>query len=498
MRTPVLRPFISLAICAFCTIAWGQPVESTQSVAEQSGGYVQETYQPGPRLENPPPPYGPGPGVAVRSTYSLIPSAPTSVINQDPKATPGTAALLAPKDFFGRVYKPNVDYYDPYNSSLAVDGHPVGPGDKPALPDQVADLETNPYSWAEIPVAQEMWVTLQLMREGETVFPKNRLPGSEKILQIQRMPDPNSPYLYLRGGPHTTNLNGSPETTTLDLEVEDKDHHVYDYKLKVKVVPYGDPSLKPFVRVNMVNAQLPPVYGAEGSRYAPETAATPNSTPDAQHQLFGTARVAQSGGGTAASVSYSGTRPFTHEETRRFMPIMIGMAKAYDEAVKARAKGYGTTSVLRFQPSTVKNGQPTRNAIPGFKNPYDGQTYFLINGYYFPKYHAILYELSFKNQSDRTIYWDYSLLRLIPGFEPSYQTVKPTAVSPEYGEDTPPNGVNTLWVLCQAKGWLPVTPIRLAFPESGFDGTVRRLVMPHHTPNASNTDQDGSRWSLTR
>lgn len=387
-------------------------------------------------------------------------------------------AVLKPKDFFGRSYQPSADYYDPFNNNLQRAGLPSGPGDKAVIQDNSAYIQVEPFSVAEISVAEEFWVTLVLMRDGELVFPRAKLVGEEGILQVKRSSEESSPYLYLRAAPGRTELAGNYLMTTLDVEVLDKvgNNKVLVYKFKVRVVPASDKSLSPTVKVDMVNAKLPPVFGTSGSRAAPIADA---SAAAVQVKSSMPSSKPAAGRFSPGSAGFSDGRKFTREDTREYFPLMIGMAKAYDEAVAANSPGYSANDIIRFIPATVSDRQIIRGKVPAFDNAFDGQRYFVMGGYFFPRYDAILYEVTWRNRSSETTWWDYSLLRVVPGAEPSYQQVIPTVVSPEYGETTPPDAVNTLWVLVQGNGWTPETPIRLAFPNRGMDNGRVPLVQPH-------------------
>ena len=491
--TTGIVPIRCLALC-LCPVAalFGQAPGTAQSVEAQSEGLVPQVFQPGPRVAQRAGPFAPAPEAIVqpKSNTRVVPQFDDRALYDGTKAGQGNyPAVLSPKDFFGRVYNPAADYYDPYDSSLKYDGRPRGPGETPAVPEQVLALEVKPYSFPEIAVAEETWVTLVLMRDGEIVLPQRLLAGSEDILQVRPSSLAESPYVYLRAAPGRTESNGNFLRTTLDVEVRGADAKVYNYKFKVKVVPQNDKSFAPTVKVDLVNPALPAVFGGAGSRFAPEAADDTRSVPftsgPTNRETLGSGAPAKRD--FAGSNRYTVRQAFTRDEVRRYFPIMVGMAKAFADATAAGAPGYGRDQILPFAPSTAVAGRKVdRSTVPAFRNPADNQVYFLSQGFFFPKYDAILYALTFRNRSRETLWFNYAYLGLVPGFEPSSQSISPTVVSPEFGETTPPGAVNTLWILVQGRGWQPETPVRLAFPPAGMDSTLPRVVQPHlATPAAA-------------
>ena len=463
-------------------------------LAQSAGSEVPTTYRRGNVLSiDSPPTEARTPEVAVsyanRGTVP-VPGPESLDMNRPSSEYP---AILAPQDFFGRTKRPSTAFADPFNSSLLVDGNPSAPGDKPTLPERSKSIEIQPWSMQTISVAEEVWVTMILMRDGEMVYPRSQLVGSDKIIEVQRSAVKESPYLYLRARDGCTDLSGNYLRTTLDIEVIDKAQRVFVYKFDVQVVPINHPNYSPTLKVNMVKTELPPVYGREGSRYAEEKAAA--NTPLAS-RAGGLTRD-QSTLFQPGSAAVADGRKFTRADVRTLLPIMIGMAKAYDEAVAANAQGYGPRDIRPFQPCTVApdpTGRPSliKGKVPAFRNPYDGQTYFVLRSYFFPRYDAILYDVSFKNTSSETLWWNYSDLQIVPGFEPSNRGEQPTVVSPEMGETTPPGKINTLWVLVQGRGWEDTsTPIRLRFPPMGMEAKRPTLVHPHVESPPSAGQQSG-------
>jgi hypothetical protein len=154
---------------------------------------------------------------------------------------------------------------------------------------------------------------------------------------------------------------------------------------------------------------------------------------------------------------------FSDEGISKYFPAMIGKALDYEEAVAARADGYDPASIYRFRPTTVKDGK-IPEGIPVFRNPVDGQRYFLNYAYHFPRKDAVLYELVMKNRGLTEVWFDYNNLRFVQGNKGLSQSILATAVSPDY-ETTAPGVTNSIWVLIQGAGWLPQDPVRVIFPE---------------------------------
>jgi len=170
--------------------------------------------------------------------------------------------------------------------------------------------------------------------------------------------------------------------------------------------------------------------------------------------------------------------PFTRDEVRTLFPTMIEMAKLYEQAVYDGAPGYSKDNIVRFRPKSVKDGRVVSEKIPAFKNPLDGQIYYLPWGYYFPEYDAIVYELVFQNLTSRELWFDYALLKVLFGFDRSGDKAprgpRSVVVSPESSEVTPPGRYNTFWVLAQGAGVHPLnTPVRFLFPRGDVS---KRLV----------------------
>jgi hypothetical protein len=324
------------------------------------------------------------------------------------------------------------------------------------------------------------------MRNGKIIVPKfaGIVPPPEGMVQV--IPVKGSPYLYFQARDNPVfpgNFNYTHVFIPMDLE-----GRPIQFQIRLKLVKPDSDELVPLVLLDMVG-DFPEVFDDAGSPAPVEGDGSNQPVPAQQQGQMQQPRAAQSSQASQGAVNdamsqqhlpdyqflgYGPTPvrpPFTREEVRKYFPTMIEMAKLYEQAVYDGAPGYTPKDIIRFRPKSMKDGKVISDKIPAFRNPVDGQVYFLPWGYYFPQYDAVVYELVFRNETSGDLWFDYALLKVLFGFDKPADTPpggpKSAVVSPETYEVTPAGRYNTFWVLVQGHGIYPVTtPVRFLFPSS--------------------------------
>lgn len=425
--------------------------------------------------------------------------------NMRPEYGDSLDMILPETDYFGKAKHPQITPYDPFRSSEAWFGPSAAQVSgltetQQVILDDMSDREIVRYgSLPTVAITYGRMVSILLMRNGKILLPKNSeiIPPPEALVQV--VIAKRSPYIYLQakeGVVFPDNYNFTHMFIPVDI-----DGVPVQFQVRLEVVAPRSNSLKPMKILDMVGP-FPNVYSRDsvkgsvspvGSEYSGDArqafldaglpdigsvgVGTVTSTPSGPFSPSG--RVV--GGGGVGSVSYyldSGSpvpvrQALSRQEVREYFPTMVEMAKLYERAVMDGVEGYTDREIVKFRPASVLNGRVVSGLLPAFRNPADGQLYYLPWGYYYPEYDAIVYELVFKNESEKPLWWNYSLLKVLFGFGSVNSSgiegpQNITVVSPESYEKTPVGEFNTLWVLVQGKGINPVsTPVRFLFPPSG-------------------------------
>lgn len=386
-----------------------------------------------------------------------------------PASASQTPNALRPVDYFGAVRNPRLEVYDPYGSPLFKEGRDTI---AEQLPDGLVlrDLSHRHVvrfgSLPTVAVTSGRAVSVLMLRNGKIIIPKfaDIVPPPDGMVQV--LPVKHSPYLYFQareGAVFPANYNYTHVFIPMELE-----KRPVQFQIRLKVVRPDSDELAPLVMLDMVG-DFPDVQ--DESR--PSSAADDDGAVGiAGGRRFQKPDYVFSASGDHGAGPTPVSPPFSREEVRNYFPTMIEMAKIYEQAVHDGASGYSPRDIVRFRPMSVKGGEVVSGKIPAFRNPVDGQVYFLPWGYYFPQYDAIVYELVLQNRTSRDLWFDYALLKVLFGFDKPADRLprgpKSVVVSPESYEVTPAGRYNTFWVLVQGTGVYPVTtPVRFLFPNGG-------------------------------
>jgi hypothetical protein len=390
---------------------------------------------------------------------------------------------LRPTDYFGRVQNPRLEAYDPYRSAFYREGRDTSVDripDGSVLRDLSHRYVVRYGSLPTVAVTSGRAVSVLLMRNGRIIVPKfaDIVPPPEDMVQV--IPVKKSPYLYFQANEYAVfpdDFNYTHVFIPMDLE-----GRPIQFQIRLKIVRPASAELVPMVILDMVG-DFPDVLNEAGG-----VEPSSSSRVEAADAAVAGAVAAAAGYERNAYVFHGAgptpvAAPFTREETRLYFPTMVEMAKLYEQAVYDEAPGYSKKDIVRFRPVSVKDNVVVSDKVIAFRNPGDGQIYYLPWGYYFPNYDAVVYELVFQNQTSKDLWFDYSLLKVLFGFDrvtdASPRGPKSVVVSPEVSEVTPAGRYNTLWVLVQGTGAYAVTaPVRFLFPKSTVvqsQGNVRPL-----------------------
>ena len=398
---------------------------------------------------------------------------------------------LKQTNFFGEIKHPDMEYYDPYDSARTKEGRdtlseqlPVGR----VLEDMSHRQLVRFGSQATVPVTFGRPVAVLLMKDGKVVFPpKTSIVGvSDQVLEVTVVP--GSPYIYFQIKQNVVFPDNYPYTDVFIPVVIDG--RPFQYQIRLEVVSPRSPKLVPLNIVDLVDGADSPEYSPA---FSPKGAAN-NSSKGSSNQ--------KSVSEVSSDVHFSQTSkneyemgsssavplrpPFSRDVFRPLISTMLEMVQLYQSAVRDHAHGYTPEDIVRSRVSSIKDGTIVRDSIPAFRNPNDSQLYAVPWVYYFRKYDTLIYQMEFQNKTERSLWFDYSLLRMVLGFDGVETARAVTVASPGKYESTPSGESNIVWVVLQGQGVMPSTPVRFMFPPSGF-GQLRPRVSdyPSVSPKSS-------------
>ena len=379
-------------------------------------------------------------------------------------------------DYFGKLQtppktdksgKPDTDIPDPFDSPLLKDGKtnvPLTPeaaaaqkmreakqsgagqfGDDTLEHDRSVHLNVVSGSYVQVLITTDHAVQLSILRNGEIVRPTNIILGSNEFVQYVFNAD-SSPYIYVSA---KVALPG--QTTDMFIETHE-DGRVQTYVLKLICV---EPSKVVYdVLLDLTNDNTPYIQGKPGSRAAIEAEREVQSRianiSSAQGGNFSALEApwsvsnntaTQKGGPPGSGFQ---TRKFSRADIRKYLPRMVQMAKAYDDAKFIEANG---GRQIYTDAQIVKGAMQEKKYI----DPLTGDSW-IMRAWFFPQMDAIVMEAIQYNPNERPSGWSYNLIKWRVGED--YQTYDTTAAFPEQPAALPFK-TNRVWLLLQGYNIAP-------------------------------------------
>jgi hypothetical protein len=295
-------------------------------------------------------------------------------------------------------------------------------------------------------IAPEHFTQLTVLKDNEIVFPRRAFTGQPNLVIIDKKD--NSPYLYLAA---SAMVEG--QTTNLFIETEE-DGRIQTYVINLLVTE--PKNIREQVAVNLVDDKTPPIRGGAGS----------NLKWDEEMQ-------AQAGLNKEdlPRTSSTGVEKFSANEVRRFFNTMIEMAVNYPEAKKVE-KETGRTIYRETDIQIFPGG------INSYIDPIENCVWYVNQAWYFPRYDAILLDVSVENKTQTTSQWDYSQVKWQANQSPKH--FASTAASP-LAMTTPPNKTNKIWYLIQGNRLDPRAEYSPVFPRAEKRGGAANTPTPAAT-----------------
>jgi hypothetical protein len=378
-------------------------------------------------------------------------------------------------DYFGKIKnppntdkngKPDTDIPDPFDSPLLKDGKtnvPLTPeaaaaqklrearqsgsgqfGDDTLEHDRSVHLNVVSGSYVQVLITTDHAVQLSVLRNGEVVRPTNIILGSNEFVQYVFNAD-NSPYIYVSA---KVALPG--QTTDMFIETHE-DGRIQTYVLKLICV---EPSKVAYdVLLDLTNDNTPYIQGKPGSRAAIEAereiqsrianiSSTQGGSFSALEAPWSVSSTTTQKGGAPGSGFQ--TRKFSRDDIRKYLPRMVQMAKAYDDAKFIEANG---GHQIYTDAQIVKGPMQEKKFIDPLT-----QDSWIMRPWFFPQMDAIVIEAIQYNPNDRPSGWSYNLIKWRVGED--YQTYDTTAAFPEQPAALPFK-TNRVWLLMQGYNIAP-------------------------------------------
>ena len=433
--------------------------------------------------------YNPTPANVLPRSHKRAPVPNSRDLGVKDTAISDYPLALGETDFFGKA-SPNVGFSDPFNSGLTKDGKSVEMGQVPDTEVDVSYIHSvNSGSMPQVVIVPDNATRLVLLKNGKAVFPKRVVPASKEMYTVITSSD--SPYIYLMANDIAYDPD-RPVYSNLFIEADVGDR-ILTYQMRLVIRSLNHPEFREIREFDLIDDHSPGFfkdedpYSSKGlggipsvknmagiwdqiPKSEPVISELPISLPSKVSETTEPwwDNVTQNDSEVRARRNAKMVKSFTDEDIAKYFPAMIGQALDYEKATAVQAKGYEPENIQRFRPTTVKKGKVLDGKVPVFRNPVDGQKYYLNYSYFFPLKDAMLYELVMKNESLNNVGFDYDYIRLVTGNGRLKDSVLPTAVSPDY-QLTPPGVKNSIWILIQGNQWLPSDPIRIIFPEKSKD-----------------------------
>ena len=448
--------------------------------------------------------YNPSPSNVLERSHKRAPVPNSRDLGVEDTDISDYPLALGDTDSFGKAY-PNVGFSDPFNSGLTKDGKSVEMGQIPSTELDVSYIHSvNSGSMPQVVIAPDNATRLVLLKNGKAVFPKRVIPASKEMYQVITSGD--SPYIYLMANDIAYDPD-RPVYSNLFIEADVGDR-ILTYQMRLIIRSPNHPEFREIREFNLIDDHSPGFFKEDDCNDSnvckdsnqiqgissvknmksmwdqipvsePVVSELPMPVPSnlSETKESWWDNLGQKDSELEIRRNAKMVKSFTDEDIAKYFPAMIGQALDYEKATAVQAEGYEPENIQRFRPTTIKKGRVLDGKVPVFRNPVDGQRYYLNYAYFFPTKDCILYELVMKNQSLNNVSLDYDHLRLVSGDGGFKNSVSPTAVSPDY-QVTPPGLKNSIWILVQGHQWLPSDPIRIIFPEKTNNSkTVSSLNM---------------------
>lgn len=393
-------------------------------------------------------------------------------------------ALKEAPDFDPNTNAPKIEIPDPFGSELYVDGKTNVALDAKSMAakayqqsqeaearrnaelrnrDRSVRLDLITGQRETVLIAPDHYVQLILLMDGEVVKPTNVTAGNPDLVDIQVNVD-KSPYIYLSAPSAVVDENDKliEQPTNLFIETS-QDGKVQTYPLKIIIT--SAENITEQIILNLTADNTPPLKGGEGSRADQE-----RQSDLQQLQMAGSARPGDlsakntwSPDGDSAKIGTPGsgheTRPFSRDDVRSYLPTMIQMANAYDDAKHIEA----SEGRVIYTDQDIQKG---RSGLGNYRDPISGDVW-TVRPWFFPRYDAILLEAVQYNPGANPSGWNFALLKFRVGTEPGAagpRLYDVTGVSPESPTALPKKG-NKVWALLQGHNLTQLNEFIPVFPD---------------------------------
>jgi hypothetical protein len=312
-------------------------------------------------------------------------------------------------------------------------------------------------------IAPDHFVQLILLMDGEVVKPTNVTAGNPEMVEIKVNVE-KSPYIYVSAPSAVVDEQGRLVEQPTNLFIETSQNgKVQTYPLRLVITE--PKNITEQIILNLTGDNTPPIKGGEGSREARQ------KEQDLQQlQMAGSARPGDlSAGkswepkGDSIKAGEPGTghesRPFSRDDVRAYLPTMVQMAQAYDDA-KFIEKNEGRTVYTDYDIQKGPAGQGS------YRDPVSGDVW-TVRPWFFPRYDAVLLEVVQYNPGTSPSGWNFSLLKFRVGKEPGAagpRLYDITGVSPESPTALPKKG-NKVWALLQGYNLTATNEFIPVFPD---------------------------------
>lgn len=390
-------------------------------------------------------------------------------------------------DFFGenkniqldnKTKAPAIEMGDPFGAELYIDGRTDVALDANSLAAKnYAQSRNIPYPGNDasvrndittgqivgVYIAPEHYVQLSFLKDNEIVYPIRAYPAQPKLLEIRS--DPNSPFIYIASA---VRLEG--QTTNLLVETEE-DGTIQTYVIDLIVTE--PKNIRPQVSINLVSDRTPPIRNQNGaSSLTPTNSAIPMNRMPSQQGI-------PDAKGTTGPTLGSVYQKFTRDDIKRFFNTMIEMANRYGEAKQIEKQ----TGRIIYRENEII---PAPGGKISYIDPIDGCQWAVQQVWFFPKYDAILLNVTCYNPRSSPSSWDYAMMKWKAldrenPVEKGAQILNTTAAAP-FAIQTLGQNTNQIQFLIQGERIDPMAEFVPIFPREN-----RRSNNSNYQPSNSNT-----------
>ena len=151
---------------------------------------------------------------------------------------------------------------------------------------------------------------------------------------------------------------------------------------------------------------------------------------------------------------------------------MIEMAENYPKAKQIEKK----TGRSIYRDTDI---QIYPSGINSYIDPIEGGIWNITQAWYFPKYDAVLLDVSLENKSSKTSFWDYSQVKWQANQSP--KQFESSAAAP-LAMQTPSGKKNRIWYLIQGNRLDPRAEFSPVFPREERRGSPQPQPQPQAKP----------------